>query len=159
MTVVVTAHRTFRRDFDSLHDIFQFTADFFARQRVDTRLLPTVDLAVEELFTNMVKYSPGSDAEVRIDMAAIAGGVEVALTDHDVERFDVTRAPDVDIDLPIEQRRPGGLGLHLIRRLVDTLGYEYSTESRQSRITFRKTLAGSADPADAVKERGEDARD
>ena len=41
--------------------------------------------------------------------------------------------------LPIEQRAPGGLGLHLIRRLVDSIEYEYSEEARQSRITFRKT--------------------
>jgi anti-sigma regulatory factor (Ser/Thr protein kinase) len=50
----------------------------------------------------------------------------------------------VDINLPIEQRKPGGLGLHLIRRLVDCVDYEYSTESRQSRITFRKTQAGAS---------------
>ena len=41
----------------------------------------TVDLTVEELFTNMVKYSPAGGAQVRIEMAAIDGGVEVALTD------------------------------------------------------------------------------
>ena len=90
----------------------------------------------------MVKYSAASDAAVRIDMTQIAGGVEVTLTDYDVEPFDVTQAPDVDITLPIEQRKPGGLGLHLIRRLVDSIDYEYSEESRQSRITFRKTQSG-----------------
>jgi len=66
------------------------------------------------------------------------------LTDYDVEQFDVTRAPDAEIDLPIEQRKPGGLGLHLIRRMVDSMNYEYSRERRQSRTTFRKTLDGSA---------------
>ena len=71
-------------------------------------------------------------------MTALAGGVEVTLTDYDVEPFDVTQAPDVDIDLPIEQRKPGGLGLHLIRRLVDSIEYRYSPQQRESRITFRK---------------------
>ncbi len=89
----------------------------------------------------MVKYSGTSDAEVRIEMTDISGGVEVTLTDYDVEAFDVTKAPDVDIDLPIAQRRPGGLGLHLIRRLLDSIEYEYIKENRQSRITFRKTRA------------------
>ena len=104
----------------------------------------------------MVKYSPGGDAFVRMDMAAIAGGVEVALTDYDVEHFDVTKAPDVDIGMPIERRKPGGLGLHLIRRLVDSMDYEYAKESRQSRITFRKTLAGPL-PAAVPDMKGEDA--
>jgi sigma-B regulation protein RsbU (phosphoserine phosphatase) len=166
MTVVLvkreateTAHRAFRRSFDSLEDIFEFNSDFFARQRVDPALLPTIDLAVEELFTNMVKYSAGGGASVRVDIAKIDGGVEVALTDYDVERFDVTQAPDVDIHMPIEQRRPGGLGLHLIRRLVDSMGYEYSKESRRSRITFRKTLAGPTVPGDGVNKGRGDARD
>ena len=38
-----------------------------------------------------------SAAEVRIDIARIDGGVEVTLTDYDVEPFDITQAPDVDI--------------------------------------------------------------
>jgi anti-sigma regulatory factor (Ser/Thr protein kinase) len=43
------------------------------------------------------------------------------------------------------------LGLHLIRRLVDSLQYEYSNESRQSRITFRKTLRGPTGSGNAAK--------
>ena len=140
----VTADRSFRRSFDSLEEIFAFTSDFFAAHGIDPGLLPTVDLTLEELFTNMVKYSPAGDAFIRIEMAATPGGVEVTLTDYDVDRFDVTQAPDADINLPIEERRPGGLGLHLIRRLVDSLHYEYSSESRQSRTTFRKTQSGRA---------------
>jgi anti-sigma regulatory factor (Ser/Thr protein kinase) len=137
----MTSSRTFRRSFDSIQDIFAFTAEVFASEHVDPVLLPSVDLTVEELFTNMVKYT-ASSAAVRIDMTKVAGGVEVTLTDYDVEPFDLTQAADVDIDRPIEQRKPGGLGLHLIRRLVDCVHYEYSAESRQSRITFRKTQAG-----------------
>ena len=155
----MTDHRSFRRSFGSLAEIFAFTADFFARHGVDAGLLPTVDFTLEELFTNMVKYSPAGDAHVRIDMATTPGGVEVTLTDYDVERFDVTQAPDANINLPLEQRRPGGLGLHLIRRLVDSMTYEYSTEERRSRITFRKTTAGGKGPG-AVAATGEgNARD
>ena len=138
------ADRSFRRTFDSLAEIFAFTAGFFAANGIGPELLPTVDLTLEELFTNMVKYSPAGDAHVRIEMAATEGGVEVTVTDYDVERFDVTTAPDADINLSIEERRPGGLGLHLIRRLVDSMQYEYSEERRQSRITFRKTPSGRA---------------
>jgi phosphoserine phosphatase len=143
-------HRMFRRSFDSLQAIFAFTADFCSRHGVDAGLVPTVDFVAEELFTNMVKYSPLGAAEMRIDMTTIAGGVEMALTDYDVEQFDVTRAPDVDTAKPIEQREPGGLGLHLIRRMVDSMEYEYSQQRRQGRTTFRKTLAGSARSRTAI---------
>lgn len=147
-------HRAFERSFDSIPAIFAFTADVFARQRFDHRLLPTVDLAVEELFTNMVKYSTMSDASVDIDLTGIEGGVEVTLIDHDVEPFDVTRSPDADLTLPIEQRTPGGLGLHLIRRLVDSVEYEYARESRRSRITFRMTRSGKCGQPDAANTGG-----
>ena len=43
------------------------------------------------------------------------------------------------MNLPIEQRTPGGLGLHLIKQMVDFIEYQYLEESRTSRITFRKT--------------------
>jgi serine/threonine-protein kinase RsbW len=138
----VTAVRSFARSFDSLEAIFAFTSEFFARHGLDRDLLPTVDLVLEELFTNMVKYSPGGAPAIRIEMAPALAGVEVTLTDYDVDRFDVTLAPDADINLPLEERKPGRLGLHLVRRLVDSLQYEYSTERRESRTTFRKTRAG-----------------
>jgi phosphoserine phosphatase len=138
------ARRTFERSFDSLAAIAAFTADTFARMEIDARLLPTVDLTVEELFTNMVKYGIGSTSPVRIELAAIAGGVELRMIDDDVEPFDITRAPDVDIDAPIEERKPGGLGLHLVRRMADSVAYEYVEERRQSRLTLRFTGAGPA---------------
>jgi phosphoserine phosphatase RsbU/P len=140
-------HALFPRSFDALEAIFALTRGFCARHGVDLEVLPTVDLTVEELFTNMVKYSPEGRVTVRMDMATIPGGVEVTLTDYDVEPFDVTQSPDVDTGAPIERRRPGGLGLHLIRRLVDSIDYEYSTAKRQSLIRFRKTVGG---PAQAV---------
>ena len=47
----------------------------------------------------MVKYSPTSERRrAHRDRGQIDGGVEVTLTDYDVEPFDVTQAPDADID-------------------------------------------------------------
>ena len=130
---------TFKRSFDALEDIVAFTSATFAQRELDARLKPVVDLALEELFTNMVKYSTTTDSEVRVDMTRVAGGVEVTITDHDVDFFDVTRAGEVETGLPIEERAPGGLGLHLIRKMVDFIEYQYLEESRASRITFRAT--------------------
>ena len=98
---------------------------------------------LEELFTNIVKYGRGQ-APVAIEIAAIPEGVEVTLTEPEADRFDVTQAPPVDVTLPAVQRRPGGLGLHLIPRLVDSVQYGYSEGERCSRIVFRKTSAASS---------------
>jgi anti-sigma regulatory factor (Ser/Thr protein kinase) len=146
MTIVLVkrtaaaATRSFARSYESLEQIFAFTAE-----TMDEELRRTVDFVLEELFTNVVKYGRPSDAPVRIDIARIAGGVEVTLTDSDAEPFDVTRAPDADTNLPLEQRTPGGLGIHLVRKIVDSIEYRYSAEARTSRITFRKTESPDAD--------------
>ena len=140
--------REFPRSFASIDAMVAFTQEAFARLGVDPALKQAVDFTVEELFTNMVKYATGSASPVRVDLKAIDGGVEVALVDGDVERFDPTRAPDVDIHARIEERRPGGLGLHLIRRMVDSIEYQYSESTRQGRIVFRKTATGPTARAD-----------
>jgi len=140
--------REFPRSFASIEAMVAYTEEAFARLGIDATLKQAVDFTVEELFTNMVKYAGGGASPVRVDLAAVDGGVEVTIVDSDVERFDPTRAPDVDIHAPIEERRPGGLGLHLIRRMVDSIEYQYSDATRQGRITFRKTTAGPSVRAD-----------
>jgi anti-sigma regulatory factor (Ser/Thr protein kinase) len=150
MTAVVVkrdsavAKASVARTFDSLPALVAFTAEAFARLQIDDELLPAVDFVVEELFTNMVKYATGSDAAVEVGVMMIDDGVELTLVDRNVEPFDVTRAPEVYIDAPIAQRTPGGLGLHLIRRMADSVEYEYKTESRRSLTTVRMTSAGMA---------------
>ena len=75
--------RHFRRSFDALPEIFGFTEAFFARRGVEREILTAVDFVVEELFTNMVKYGAAADpgSEVRIEIEAVGGGVEVVLAD------------------------------------------------------------------------------
>ena len=136
----MTVAQAFRPSFDALAELVAFTAAGFEREGIDRRLLAVIDFVLEELFTNIVKYGHSS-AEIQVELRAVPGGVEVSLTAEGVDDFDVTRAPQVDTALPIEQRQPGGLGLHLIRQLVDSIEYEYQEAQRRSRVTFCKTLA------------------
>lgn len=140
----MSARRSFERSFDALEALFAFTAETFAREGIPPSLLTAVDFALEELFTNVVKYGGASRAEIGVELSRLADGVEVTLTEVDAERFDPTQAPDADIGLPIEQRKPGGLGIHVVRRMVDSLEYRYNEKSREARITFTKKLAGAA---------------
>lgn len=151
--------RSFARSFDSIAPMVAFTAEAFERLGIDRAHLGTIDFVVEELFTNMVKYATGSASPVDLGVRAIPGGVEAMLTDHDVEPFDVTRAPDVDVHAPIEKRRPGGLGLHLIRRMVDAIEYRYDAATRQGRTTFRKTGGQATGPSAGAGPGGRDAVD
>lgn len=126
----------------SLRPLMAFVAEVFERRGVPPELLAPVQLATEELFTNMAKYGGERREPVRIEITGSAHGVEVTLTDHDVAQFDVTRAPAVDTSRPLHEREPGGLGLHLTRRLVDQLKYNYDPLRREARIVFRKSQAG-----------------
>jgi sigma-B regulation protein RsbU (phosphoserine phosphatase) len=131
-----------RRDFDrrieALTAIFEFTGAFAREHAIVADVAGTLDFVIEELFTNMVKYSTMSRARVTVALRSIQGGAEVELVDYDVDRFDVTAAPDARVEAPLSERQPGGLGLHLIRRLVDHIEYRYDTNKRESRTVFRK---------------------
>jgi anti-sigma regulatory factor (Ser/Thr protein kinase) len=128
--------KEFVRNFDSLKKIYDFTEDFFNTNEVAESVRYPVHFALEELFTNMVKYNPGNMNTIVVDLDADPDKVRVTITDYDVDKFDVSKKREVDTESPVEDRPVGGLGLHLIRHMVDSLDYHY--EDRQSRITFTK---------------------
>jgi len=124
----------FNRSFDELNNIVTMTEALFREEGLQPGLRNVVDLAIEELFVNMVTYNTESDEDILIQMSPHEHGVEVSLTDYDVSRFDPTAAGPVDINAPLEERTPGGLGLYLVLKMVDSIHYEY--RNRQSKITF-----------------------
>jgi serine/threonine-protein kinase RsbW len=131
----MTASRSFPREIDALEQVFDFTAEALPDAAVSPALRRSVDFVLEEYFTNIVKYGGGKGA-IGIDIDLSRTGVKVVLTEPDAHFFDVTQVPPIDTTLPIAQRQPGGLGLHLARRLVDTLRYDYARDERRGRITF-----------------------
>ena len=135
----MTASRDFRRHVDAVEELFAFTSDAFRAEGIDQALRPTVDLVLEELFTNVVKYGRKNGAAVHVELAGTPGGVQVTMIEDDADRFDPTAAQAVDTAKPLEARRPGGLGLHLVKKLVDSIEYRYVEASRQGRTAFRVT--------------------
>jgi serine/threonine-protein kinase RsbW len=130
--------RTFQRSFDSLNSIFAYLEKFFSAEGIAADHQYALRLAIEELFTNMVKYQPGNPNEILLDLRRLDDRVEVSLTDFDVDPFDITKVAEVRVDRPVEQRRPGGLGIHLIKKMIDRIDYEYV--GRRSKTTFIKML-------------------
>ena len=128
-------HEKFKRSFGELQRIVALTEQFFSQNGIDPALRNVVDLATEELFVNMVNYNNETEEDILIEMEVGDEGVDISLTDYDVERFDPREVRPVDVDAPLEERTPGGLGLYLVLKMVDSIHYEY--RDRKSKITFQ----------------------
>jgi serine/threonine-protein kinase RsbW len=131
--------KTYKRSFEEIGNIVTDTEQFFAQEKIDGSLRMKVDLSLEELFVNMVNYNTETTSEILIQMNPIDSGVEVSLTDYDVDRFDPTAAGEVDVNAPLDDRVPGGLGLYLVMKMADSINYEY--HERTSKITFTNKVA------------------
>lgn len=130
--------QTFQRDFKSLDGIFEFIGRFLTDNKIDDSMAYSINLAVEELFTNMVRHNTGAGRPIAIRMTTEDGDLVIALIDEDVDPFDPSRIPDVETDQPIEDRKVGGLGLHLVKSIVDKITYEY--KDRRMQVTIMKGL-------------------
>jgi anti-sigma regulatory factor (Ser/Thr protein kinase) len=85
----------------------------------------------------MVKYSPEGAPEIEIQLERSGPAVTAVLRDFDVEPFDVTCAPEMDVTRPLEERQPGGLGLHLVHQIADSLCYDYRDRTSTITVTVR----------------------
>lgn len=125
------------------HDLDRLTAvvrEFCARHALSEAVVFALELAAEELFTNLVRHNRGGGSHILFGLERTDDSVIMSLTDYDVDPFDLTQAPSVDVIAPASERRPGGLGLHLVKTYLDDLVYEYT--DRTMRITATKRLEG-----------------
>ena len=129
--------RGFDRSVGSLAEVFEFLDHSLREDEVGERCRMVLHLAVEELFTNMVKYNSGCGREIAIEVGTRNGHAWVELTDPDTDPFDPTAAGPVDVSGPIEERKRGGLGLHLVRSMVDDFDYQYQGREMRVSVTTR----------------------
>ena len=130
--------KKFKRDLKSLDEIFKFINEFSAKTGVDESVVFTINLVVEELFTNMVKYTYENSNEILLELKKEENNLIIYLTDFDVEPFDISKTAEVDTKQSLEERRVGGLGIHLVKQMIDKIEYEY--KDRQSKIILIKHL-------------------
>lgn len=114
-----------RREISSLSALFAFLEEKCVQQDVDEKTVFALNLAAEELFTNLVRHNVGGKKEIHIDLKITPELIELKLVDYDVKKFDPGSVDDVDIHRPAEDREPGGLGIHLVKSIVDQLTYVY----------------------------------
>jgi anti-sigma regulatory factor (Ser/Thr protein kinase) len=88
-----------------------------------------VQLAVDEASTNIIEHGYGEECPSRIDITceAVANGIKVVIYD-DAAPFDPTSIPDPAINISLEEVKPRGLGIFLMRKMMDEICYESSPD-------------------------------
>ena len=84
-------------------------------------------LALDELLTNVVSYAfeeGVQDPVITFDLRLADDRLEVLLQDNGIPFNPMRDAPVPDLDLSAEDRRVGGLGIHLTKAFVHELSYE-----------------------------------
>ena len=131
-------HKKFKRHLNSLAEVFDFIDRFVEQEQIDDAARRAISLAVDELFTNMVKYDPKNPNEITIELQVVNQDLLVTLVDRDVAPFDITKKPDPYLGSSLDERKPGGLGIFLTKKLVDDVQYHY--QDRISTITLKKKI-------------------
>lgn len=129
--------KKFPKEFESLKAIFEVVSEFSASNNLDESQAFSIKFSIEEVFTNMVKYNPGA-SEVTISLGREGSAIRIGFVDEEKKPFDITKKGDIDPALPIENRKPGGLGIFLVKKIMDNV--EYSHDGVHSRITLTKYL-------------------
>lgn len=95
-----------------------------------------VDVAVEELFSNIANYAynPGiGSATMRVEVAEDPLAVVITFIDNGVP-YDPLAKADPDITLSAEEREIGGLGIYMVKKTMDDVSYEYKDGQNILRI-------------------------
>jgi anti-sigma regulatory factor (Ser/Thr protein kinase) len=100
---------------------------FCGAHGLDAEVTGDLELVLEELFLNAVNHGGCQDMPeaARVTLHADDRGVVMVFADRG-GAFDPISAPEVDITAPLEARRNGGLGIHMVRALMSDLRYRRS---------------------------------
>ncbi len=80
---------------------------------------------MEELFANLLHYGYRDTLEHAIFVRCRFDGADLHLEiEDDGVPFDLTTAPEPDLTLPLDERPVGGLGIHMVRKSMDSVRYE-----------------------------------
>ena len=133
-------HLTLPNNIETISQLNAFVDTLCEEWSIDMDLAMSLNLAIEEAVVNVMDYAypEGTvgyvDSEADIDDTYIT----FVLSDSGMP-FDPTQKEEVDTTLPAEQRKIGGLGIHLVRRIMDSVSYEY--KDHKNILTLRKKIS------------------
>lgn len=103
----------------------QLLTQFGQRHHVAPRVLLDVNLALAEVVTNIISYGFNDTHEHSIQVSvSLNRGELIAEVADDGQPFNPLEAPSPDTKQPLAERSVGGLGIHLVRNLMDEVAYQ-----------------------------------
>jgi serine/threonine-protein kinase RsbW len=123
---------------DSLEKISEFVAKAARTAGLGEAAVYAVQLAVDEAATNIIEHAYGRDREgdIHCDCEPFENGLKVILTDYG-KPFNPEAIPDPETNVPLEDLKPRGLGLFLMRKMMDEIHFDF-TEDRGNILTMIK---------------------
>ena len=118
-------------------------ADFISRSMSQLGIekgVSEVQLAVDEACTNAIKYACSDKGDIIITCELQDNDFVVTIRYWGI-RFDPSSVPPPDLEADLDKRRIGGLGIYLMRRLMDDVSYSFDAEKGNT-LVMRKVLAG-----------------
>jgi serine/threonine-protein kinase RsbW/sigma-B regulation protein RsbU (phosphoserine phosphatase) len=131
-------------DLAELSRVAESVDEYCANQVIPAACAFKLNIALEELLTNTISYGYADTGrhEIAVDIAR-EGETLVAEISDDARPYDPLQAPPPDLDSAIEDRRIGGLGVHLVKTMMDDVTYAY--RDGRNHVTLRKNIAADAD--------------
>jgi serine/threonine-protein kinase RsbW len=117
----------------------QTLAEFGQRHGLAAQAVHDLTLALEEILTNIIAhgYTDHRDHAILVRLSAHPGEVRAEVEDNG-QPFNPLAAPAPDTAQSLESRPIGGLGIHLVRNLMD--GLEYQRQEGKNRLLMKKNL-------------------
>jgi serine/threonine-protein kinase RsbW len=110
---------------------------FGAEHQIPDPVVFAFNLALDEVVTNVISYAFTDVQEHPIDIhLQVTDGIMQAEVIDSGQPFNPMDAPAPDLDAPIEERRIGGLGIHIVREMMDSL--EYRREGGRNILVLTK---------------------
>ncbi|RKI38091.1 ATP-binding protein [bacterium D16-51] len=95
-----------------------------------------IDIAIDELFGNIVHYAYHPEigaATVRVEVEEEPLAVRISFIDNGIS-YDPLARDDPDVTLSAEEREIGGLGIYMVKKIMDNISYEYKDGQNILRI-------------------------
>lgn len=113
---------------------------FFQENNTPSISMP-MTLILEELYTNTITHgaSDGRDVFIEINLGIDKDELIMTYKDNGIP-FNVLELPEPDLNASIENREVGGLGVHYVKALTDSVEYEYV--EKHNVLKMKKKLSG-----------------